>query len=146
MSECKGGIAMLLQEKSKWSESTFFANIDISTVFGTDCLGHPRHLPYLCVGMLKLRCASCFIASSERGGNRRVVERFANVTRVDWGLKHRFYLSMKNVSISVVIVTCRKLMVLLSCDLCCWPSVDLYSSVLISDIFCYCALHIIMKW
>ena len=114
--ECKCGIAMLLQEKSSWSKSTLFASIDSLTGFGNESPVRPR-TPYLCVGMLGWGAGSCFAASSERGGRSRVVECLANAAKVDWGLTHRFYLLVKNMSILVVMMTCRKWMLLLCCDL-----------------------------
>lgn len=92
LSECKCGIAILLQEKCRWSESMLLACSDVLSGFDNE--SPVRHqLPSLCVGVLRpghgLRgaCGSCFIASSERGGNRWIVASLINAAKVDLGVE-----------------------------------------------------------
>ena len=68
------------------------ARSDVLSGFANESL--VRHqLPSLCVGMLRpgqgLRgaCGSCFIASSERGGKRWIVESLINAAKVDLGVE-----------------------------------------------------------
>lgn len=128
------------------SKTTLFANIDRLTGFCNTSLG-TQQTSYLCVAMLGLGRACRSTASRERGGNSWVAERLVIATEVDWGLKRRFYL-VKNMSLLLVIMTSRKLMVLLCCDLRCWPCVNMCRLVFIPGTFWYqhCMASCVLYW
>lgn len=124
VSECKCGIAILLQEKCSWSESTLLACSDALSGFGNKSLVRYQ-LPSLCVGMLRPgqgMGGGC--GSSWEGGGRWIAECLTNAAKVDLGvemaillIEWQFCWLMKNVSILLVVMTWRKWVLLLCCDL-----------------------------
>lgn len=109
---------MLGQGKSSWSKNTSRASADALTGFGNESSLRHR-LSYVCGGLLGGGGCGflphCIQREEEAVGKQ--LQCPASAAKVAWGLKCRFFLLVKNMSVSVVTVICGKRVGLLCCDL-----------------------------